>query len=63
MDDPPMKPDYVCYPGKGAISKLQRLDILSPLIQPFSFVLFNPFGGRGWYGDIKLLKKQEKEGS
>ena len=58
-DDPPMNPDFVCYPGRGNTKELKRLNLNSPFVEPFSFVLFNPYGGRGWSDNLKLLETEE----
>ena len=54
-DEPPLKPDFVCYPGKGQVKDLKRLSLISPFVEPFSFVLFNPYGGLGWKEGTMLL--------
>ena len=58
MDEPPANPDYVCYPGKGGSRDLERLPLTSPFVEPFSFVLFNPYGGQGWSENMTLLKQE-----
>jgi len=31
-DDPPTNPDFVCYPGRGEIKDLKRLNLTHPLV-------------------------------